>query len=62
MNSQQLIDSFNEGDYGSDIRPLFGGVVNFLKFANKHNFINELLLENIPYNEFDDAFRIFGYH
>lgn len=55
MNSQQLIDSFNEGDYGSDIGPLFGGVVNFLKFANKHNFINELLLENIPYNEFDDA-------
>lgn len=24
MNSQQLIDSFNEGDYDSDIGPLFG--------------------------------------
>lgn len=55
MNSQQLIDSFNDGDYDSDIGPLFGSVVNFLKFANKHNFINELLLENIPYKEFDES-------
>jgi len=55
MNSEQLITDFNDGDYESDIKPLFNDIITFLKFANKHDFIDELLLDNIPHDEFGNA-------
>jgi hypothetical protein len=55
MNSVQLITDFNDRDYNSDIKPLFNDIVTFLRFATKHNFIDELLLDNIPHDEFSDA-------
>jgi len=55
MNSEQLITDFNDGDYESDVRPLFNDINTFLRFATKHDFIDELLLDNIPHNEFGDA-------
>jgi hypothetical protein len=55
MNSEQLITDFNDRDYNSDIKPLFNDIVTFLRFATKHNFIDELLLDNIPHDEFGDA-------
>jgi len=55
MNSEQLITDFNDGNYESDVKPLFNDILTFLRFATKHDFINELLLDNIPYDEFGDA-------
>lgn len=55
MNSEQLITDFNDGDYESDVKPLFSDINTFLRFATKHNFIDELLLDNIPHDEFGDA-------
>ena len=55
MNSEQLITDFNDGDYESDVKPLFNDINTFLRFATKHDFIDELLLDNIPHDEFGDA-------
>jgi hypothetical protein len=55
MNSEQLITDFNDGDYESSIKPLFNDIITFLRFATKHDFIDELLLDNIPHDEFGDA-------
>jgi hypothetical protein len=55
MKSEQLINDFNDGEYENGVKPFFGNVVTFLKFANKHGFIDELLLENIPYYEFKES-------
>lgn len=55
MNSEQLITDFNGGDYESDVKPLFNNIITFLRFATKHGFIDELLLDYIPHDEFGDA-------
>lgn len=55
MKNEQLVIDFNDGEYVESIKPYFNNVVTFLKFANKHNFIDELLLENLPWEEFKDA-------
>ena len=40
MNSEQLITDFNDGDYESDVKPLFNDINTFLRFATKHDFID----------------------
>jgi hypothetical protein len=55
MRNEQLVIDFNDGEYDESIKPYFNNVITFLKYANKHNFIDELLLENLPWEEFKEA-------
>ncbi len=59
MNSEQLVTEFNDGEFNSNLKPFFGSVINFLKYAVKHNFIDDLLLENIPSDEFKESLEYF---
>lgn len=59
MNSEQLVTEFNDGEFNNNLKPFFGSVINFLKYAVKHNFIDDLLLENIPSDEFKESLEYF---
>ena len=55
MNIEDLVDSFNGDKYDEDIQPYFNDILNFLKYANKNGFIDDLLLDNIPNDEFEEV-------
>jgi hypothetical protein len=55
MNIDDLVDSFNGDKYDEDIQPYFNDILNFLKYANKNGFIDDLLLDNIPNDEFEEV-------
>ena len=55
MNVDDLVDSFNGDKYVDDIQPYFNDILNFLKYANKYGFIDDLDLDYIPYDEFEVA-------
>jgi hypothetical protein len=55
MTSEKLIQDFNYGNYEKSIQPFFNDILSFLKYANKRGFIDDLLLDNIPNDEFEDA-------
>ncbi len=52
--ARNLVQSFNNGDYEDDIEPYFNTLMNFLNFIKKYGLLDELDLEEIPTNEFDD--------
>ena len=55
MNIDDLVDSFNGDKYDEDIQPYFNDITNFLRYANKYGFINDLDLYFIPNDEFEDV-------
>ena len=55
MNIEDLVDSFNGEKYEEDIQPYFNDITNFLKYANKYGFIDDLDLYFIPNDEFEDV-------
>jgi hypothetical protein len=59
MKTEQIIIDFNDGDFDETLRPFFGNFINFLKYANKHDFIDELHLDNIPADEFKESLNYF---
>jgi hypothetical protein len=52
-----LIEYFNNGEYDDGIKPFFGNIVNFLRYANKHEFIDELSMDNLPLDEFEESLK-----
>ena len=57
--AKNLVQSFNDGDYINDIEPYFNTLLNFFKFLQKYNILDEIYLGNIPSREFDE--EIFEY-
>ena len=53
MNIEELVDSFNDGDIEDNILPYFNDVLTFLKYANRNDFITQLDLNQIPYDELE---------
>jgi len=52
--AKDLVEKFNNGDYGDEIEPYFNTLMNFLKFIKKYGLLDELDLGEIPVREFDD--------
>ena len=52
--ARNLIQLFNDGEYEYDIEPYFNTLMNFLKFIKKYGLLDELDLNQIPSEDFDD--------
>jgi hypothetical protein len=52
--SRQLVDSFNDGEYGDNIEPYFNDYITFFKFVKKYGLLDELDLGQISYRDWDN--------
>jgi len=52
--AKDLVEKFNNGNYGDEIEPYFNDLMNFFKFIKKYGLLDELELGEIPTREFDD--------
>jgi hypothetical protein len=57
--AQDLRNSFNNGEFGEDIKPYFNTLINFFKFIKKYNLLEELDLREIPPDDFSN--ELFDY-
>jgi hypothetical protein len=56
---KNLIESFNDGEFGNEIKPYFNDIITFFKFINKYNLLEELDLREIPPDDFSN--ELFDY-
>ena len=54
MNTEKLIEYFNDRKYDSYIVPIFGSVKEFFRFVLSKNLFDLIDLDSIPSDEFDD--------
>ena len=54
MNTEKLIEYFNDRKYDSYIEPIFGSVKEFFRFVLSKNLFDLIDLDSIPIDEFDD--------
>jgi hypothetical protein len=54
MNIEQLIEYFNDGEYETYIKPIFGSVKEFFRFVVSKNLFHLIELNGIPSESFDD--------
>jgi len=52
--ARQLVDSFNDGEYGDNIEPYFNDYITFFKFVKKYGLLDELDLGQIGYRAWDN--------
>jgi hypothetical protein len=52
--ARQLVDSFNDGEYGDNIEPYFNDYITFFKFVKKYGLLDELDLGQISYRDWDN--------
>ena len=52
--AKDLVQFFNDGEYEEEIEPYFNTLMNFLKFIKKYGLLDELDLNEIPSEDFDD--------
>jgi hypothetical protein len=56
---KNLIESFNDGEFGNEIKPYFNDIITFFKFINKYNLLEEIDLREIPPDDFSN--ELFDY-
>ena len=54
MNTEKLIEYFNDREYDSYIKPIFGSVKEFFRFVLSKNLFDLIDLNSIPSDDFDD--------
>jgi hypothetical protein len=57
--AQNLVDEFNNGNFEDDIEPFFNDILTFLKFVKKYGLLDEIDLNEIRYNDWNDRLRDF---
>ena len=55
----ELVNVFNDGNFESEIKPYFNDIMTFFKFINKYGLLDELDIDNIPYNDISN--EVFDY-
>ena len=52
--AQDLVDSFNNGEFDEDIEPFFNDYITFFKFIKKYGLLGELDLGQLRFSDWDD--------
>ena len=52
--AKDLVQSFNSGEYEDNIEPYFNDLMTFFRYIKKYGLLDELDLNEIPTEDFDD--------